>query len=202
MLPFKPVFGPADVEILERKTAWKRFFRMDKLVLSHRLFQGGATEPFERELFVRGNSVGVLLYDPEKKLIGLVEQFRIGALDEPLGPWILEVVAGMVEKGDDPRQTALNELAEETGIADVQLHPICDYLVSPGGTNEKVFLFCGIASLEGKQGVFGKADENEDIRLHILPEEEVFSALQNGNFNNAATTIALLWLKLHRTEFL
>lgn len=201
-MSLKPEFGSADVRILEQKTAWKQFFRMDELLLSHKLFKGGETRPFERELFVRGNSVGVLLYDPEKRLIGLVEQFRVGALDEPSGPWLMEVVAGMVEEGDDPRQTAMKELAEETGITEVELHPICDYLVSPGGTNEKVFLFCGMASLEGRQGIFGRGDENEDIRLHILPEEEVFAGLQKGHFNNAMTTIALFWLKLYQAQFL
>ena len=193
-------FGQDDFELVERQTLWQGFFRMERLRFRHRLFKGGYSAPIERELFVRGNAVGVLLYDPAKGLIGLVEQFRAGALNEPSGPWLWETVAGVIEDGD-PEQTARREVEEEAGIRDIRLYPICNYLVSPGGTDEKVFLYCGITDLEGKQGIFGKDGEHEDIRFHVLPEEKVFAALQQDCFNNAMTTIALLWLKLHKSDF-
>ena len=79
---------------------------MTRTVVEHRLFAGGWSQPLTRELFKRGDAVGVLLYDPVNHLIGLVEQFRLGAMDEKQGPWQYEVVAGMMRPEENPQQVA------------------------------------------------------------------------------------------------
>jgi ADP-ribose pyrophosphatase len=190
--------GDDDVEIISREVVYKGFFSMEKLHLRHRLFEGGWSQAFTRELFVRGWAVGVLLYDPERQRVGLVEQFRVGAVGLPEGPWQLEVVAGIVEAGETSENVASRELIEEAGIDCVELLPICDYLPSPGGSNERVELFCGLGRLPDKGGHFGLDSENEDILLHILSEKEAFDALAAGQCNNAATIICLQWLQLNR----
>src|SRR5690606_24812325 len=86
--PPTPDFTKEDVEILQCETLYQGFFRAEKMTLRHRLFRGGWTTPMAREIFVRGEAVGVLLYDKARDLIGLVEQFRIGALAEPHTPWL------------------------------------------------------------------------------------------------------------------
>ncbi len=191
--------GPASdaVEILDRESGYQGFFALHRVRLRHRLFAGGWSRPMTRELFVRGPAVGVLLYDPRLRLVGLVEQFRIGALGEPAGPWVLEVVAGMVEEGEDARAVALRETMEEAGIVELVLEPMCRYLTSPGGSDETHELFCGLTDLHGREGCFGLDDEHEDIRLVVMPETEAFAGLAAGRYNNAATIIALQWLALH-----
>lgn len=193
-------FSGNDVDIIDRQTVFEGFFKMERLVMRHRLFSGAWGAPITRELFARGEAVGVLLYDPVNRLVGLVEQFRTGALDEPNGPWLLEVVAGMVEPNEAPEVVAERELVEEAGIDQVRLHRICDYLVSPGGTSEKMHLFCGVANLAGRGGVFGLGSEGEDILFHVIPENQVFEAFEKGLCNNAATTICLLWLQQNRQK--
>src|SRR5690606_40580044 len=91
----KRQFAAGDFQLLARRTLFQGFFRMEECRVRHRLFRGGWSETYSRELFVRGSAVGVLLYDPGRDLVGLLEQFRVGALDDPAGPWLLEVVAGM-----------------------------------------------------------------------------------------------------------
>ncbi len=194
--------GDSDIELLSRKVVYQGFFAMEKLRLRHRLFEGGWSREFTRELFVRGQAVGVLLYDPERKLVGMIEQFRVGAIGLPEGPWQLEVVAGIVEAGETSEDVASRELVEEAGIDRVKLLPICEYLVSPGGTNERLELFCGLVDLRDKGGNFGLACENEDIFLHIMSEGEAFNALATGQCNNAASIICLQWLQLNRTRLL
>ncbi|OUS18139.1 ADP-ribose diphosphatase [Gammaproteobacteria bacterium 50_400_T64] len=191
-----------DVELLSREVVYKGFFSMEKLHLRHRLFEGGWSREFTRELFVRGRAVGVLLYDPERKLVGMIEQFRVGAIGLPEGPWQLEVVAGIVEPGETSTDVANRELIEEAGIDRVKLLPICEYLVSPGGTNECVELFCGLVDLRDKGGHFGLASENEDILLHVMSEQEAMDALAAGQCNNAASIICLQWLQLNRDNLL
>ncbi len=188
-------FSHQDVEVLERKQVFRGFFRMEEVTLRHRTFAGGWTKPFKRELFIRGDAVGVLLHDPINRLVGMVEQFRVGALREPETPWLFELVAGMVEPGETPEQVARRELLEEAGIESCELELICDYLVSPGGCDERLHLFYGVTDLSEAGGRFGLGSEQEDIFLHILSEEDAFKAFAAGRFNNAAAMIALLWLQ-------
>ena len=136
-------FGPSDYRVKSTETVFQGFFKMTRMLVEHRLFGGGWSKPLRRELFQRGDAVGVLLYDPHNHRIGLIEQFRPGALNEVRGPWQYEVIAGMVAPGETPEQTAVRELQEESGVAVEKLLPICDYLVSSGGTDEKMHLFCG-----------------------------------------------------------
>jgi ADP-ribose pyrophosphatase len=196
----KPEFKRDDVEIIRREELYKRFFRVEKVFLRHRLFEGGWGSEIGRELFVRGEAVAVVLYDPVRDLIGMVEQFRIGALDEPNGPWCYEVVAGMLEEGESPEEVARRELIEEANVTPYAMEYICNYLSSPGGSDEKLHLYCGLCDLSQAGGVFGLPEEGEDIRVHVFTADDVFAELLNGAFNNAAALICLQWLQLNRNR--
>ena len=117
-----------------------------------------------------------------------------------MGPWQFEVVAGMLEPGEMPADVAHREVQEEAGLSVDKLIPICDYLVSAGGTDEKMHMFCGLVDLTDKQGLFGLDSENEDIALHVWSYQDVLEARSAGRLNSAAVTIALQWLELsHKT---
>ena len=192
------IFGLNDVQIFRRERVYDGFFKMDRLCLRHKLFDGGWGPELTRELLSRGPAVAAVLYDPVNDLIGLVEQFRVGCLDEPSGPWALEVVAGILDCGGTPEQAIRRELLEEAGISPRELRYICDYLSSPGGCDEKLYLYCDIADLSQAGGIHGLEAEGEDIRLCIHPAAEVFANLYSGSMNNAATLICLQWLQLHQ----
>ncbi len=191
-------FGIGDYRLHDLQEVYRGFFTLQRARLQLRLFAGGWGGDVTREVLRREPAVAVLLYDPAHHLVGLVEQFRIGALDRPAGPWLLEVVAGIVDSGEQPEQVARRELREEAGIDEVDLYPICDYFVSPGGSNEHMTLFCGVTSLAGKGGIYGLPGDGEDIRFHVLDEAAAFSALADGRCDNAATIICLQWLQLNR----
>ena len=190
-------FGQEDYRVESKETLFQGFFRITRTVITHRLFGGGWSAPLKRELFQRGDAVGVLLYDPNNHLIGLVEQFRIGAQRDRFGPWQYEVVAGMIDVGQTASEVALRECHEEAGLAVQELVPICDYLVSAGGTDEKMHLYCGLVDLRDRAGIFGLDTEGEDILLQVWTYDEVMQAQSEGLLNSAAVTIALLWLQLN-----
>lgn len=194
----KPRFSRDDVEIIRREELYKRFFRVEKVFLRHKLFNGGWGREIGRELFIRGEAVAVVLYDPVNDLIGLVEQFRIGAMDEPNGPWCYEVVAGMLEAGETPEEVARRELIEEANVSPYAMEYICNYLSSPGGSDEKLHLYCGLCDLSQAGGIYGLPEEGEDIKMHVLAAEDVFAELLEGAFNNAAALICLQWLQINR----
>ncbi|UZK04620.1 NUDIX domain-containing protein [Venatoribacter cucullus] len=191
-----PLFTRQDTEVISQEVLYQGFFRMEKLQLRHRTFAGGWTPVFTRELFERGQAVCVLLYDPARDCVVLTEQFRAGALGDERSPWLLELVAGMVEPGEQYEQVARREALEEAGCAVGQLLPICGYWVSPGGTSEWVQLYCALIDSAPLGGLHGLDEEQEDIRLVTLSFTEAWQALQQGIINNAATIMALQWLKI------
>lgn len=196
-----PAFGLADVELLERESLHQGFFRMERLHYRHRRYQGGWSETIAREVLFRGEAVGAVLYDPVNDLIGLVEQIRPGAFEDPNGPWCLEVVAGMVEVGESIEDVVWRELKEEADLTPSSVDYICQYMASPGGCDERLHIFCAQADLSGLDGVINGLDsEGEDIRLLVIDAEDVFSNLYSGRFNNAATLISLQWLQMNRSR--
>lgn len=177
------------------------FFKVDLYQVQHALFAGGQTEIFTRELFERGEASAVLIYDPVRDLVVLTEQYRIGAaLDSDSSPWLLEVVAGMIEAGESAEDVARREAEEEAGCRLGELIPISSYWSSPGGTSEKVHLYCALVDSSGLGGIHGLAHEQEDILVKLIPFEDAFHGIERGEINNAATIIALQWLKLKHSE--
>lgn len=193
-------FEQKDVEIKESHVAYQGFFKLLTMRLKHRLFGGGWSSEITRELLDRGDACAALLYDPKNDLIGLIEQFRIGALKAEEGPWCLEVVAGMIEEGETPEQVVEREILEETGLRDVQLLPITSYYSSPGGSTELIHLFCGLCDLSHAGGVHGLSSEHEDILLRVFSAASVFPVMLRGRANNAATLIGLQWLSENRSR--
>lgn len=195
-----PHFQRSDADIERREVAFQGFFRLEKLTLKHKIFSGQWSNHFTREVFVRGNAVGVLLYDPHRDQILLIEQFRPGALyDESQSPWQFEIVAGMTEAGESSEDVVRREAMEEAGCTIEQLEFLMKYWVSPGGMDEQIELYCGmIDASQVREGVYGLDEENEDIRVELVSYAEAIQALQDGVINNAMAIIALQWLQLNR----
>ena len=187
-----------DIELLEKTEAYKGYFRIVRYRLRHRLFAGGWSGEVRREVFERGHAVGVLPYDPVADSVVLIEQFRIGALVAGMSPWLIEVVAGIVEEDETPEEVARRETQEEAGLEILALMPMCRYLVSPGGSSESVRLYCGRVDSRGAGGIHGLAEEHEDIRVDRLPYGEAMRLLEEGRVTNSVSLIALQWLALHR----
>lgn len=195
-----PETTPHGVEIFERKSAYKGYFRIDRYVLRHEKFDGTWTKPITREVFERGHAVAVLLYDPGLGVFVICEQFRIGAHAAGLPAWQIELVAGMIEDGEAPDDVCRREAIEEAGLEIETLWPITHYGVSPGGTSETVRLYLGRVSAAKAGGVFGLASEHEDIRVTAVSEQAFRALLDDGKIGNAATQLAAQWFFLHRDK--
>lgn len=192
--------SPTGVEIIERKTAYQGYFRIDRYVLRHEKFDGTWSKPMVREVFERGHAVAVLLYDPKLELFVLCEQFRIGALAANLPAWQIELVAGIIDEGETPDDVARREAIEEAGLDVQDLWPITHYCPSPGGTSETVHLYLGRVSAKAAGGIFGLPTENEDIRVTTATEIELRTLLDVGKIGNAATLLASQWFFLNRDK--
>ncbi len=198
-------FGLNDVKILAKAVCHDGFLKVDRLQLKCRLFEGGWSREFMREVLRREPGVGVLLYDPHLDKVLMVEQFRVGCLDDKTnGPWALELVAGLLEADETAEDVARREADEEAGVTVGRLLPICEYYNSPGGSSEKLTVFCaGFDANHYKNqagGVFGVETEAENIRTAILDRVEALDAVAKGRINNAMSIIALQWLQLNLAD--
>jgi len=189
------------VQILDKTVCYDGFFRIERYRLRHELFQGGWSRELTRELFERGHAAAVLPYDPMLDAVVLIEQFRIGALEAPGDPWLIEIVAGVIDHPDEtPEEVVRREAVEEADCTIQDIVPICDYFVSPGGTSECISLFCGKVDAASVGGVCGLEEEAEDIRVIVVPFPEAIAQLQAGNIRSAAPIIALQWLQLNHDQ--
>lgn len=195
-----PLLNRDDVELLKRETLHQGFFRLEALEFRHRLFEGGWSEPVRREVHSRFDAVGVLLYDPERDALVLIEQFRAGAIDDAVSPWKLELVAGLVEDGESLEDVARREAWEEAGCKVAELTKLHTYYPSPGACNEQVTLFCGLVDTQGLGGVHGLDEEHEDIRVHVMPFANAWELLAQGRLDNAMCLIGLHWLNSQRAS--
>jgi len=198
--PTKPDNPNRDWTVESSELVYNGFYNVEKLTFKHALFNGGQSSLVDREQFVRGNVVGVLAHDPRLDRVALVEQFRIGARNRPDHPWLLEIIAGMIEPGEQPKEVAIREAYEEAGIRLSNVKQVMHYLASPGASTEEVFIYFAEADLSDAAGVFGLEEEGEDILLHVLDTEEAFRQFESGKICNALSIIAMQWFRHHRLQ--
>jgi ADP-ribose pyrophosphatase len=186
-------------EIVERETVYQGRFRMESYRIRHTLHGGGWSETFTREVFERGHAAAVLPYDPFRDEVVLIEQFWPGPLAAGEHPWLVEIVAGMLDHdGESAEQVVRREAQEEAGIVISNIEPVVDCFMTPGGCSEQIAIFCGKTDSSSVTGIHGRDDEHEDIRPFTLPYQEVIKSLDKKQFKNAITVIALQWLCLNR----
>lgn len=193
-------FTKQDVEVISQKTLYRGFFKMTEYQFQHRLFRGGWSETIKREVFERGHAGVLLPYDPVRDEIVLIEQIRIPAFETSHTPWLLEVIAGMIEEGEDAEQVVRREAVEEAGIEVKRCQPALSYLSSPGGTTERMHIFVGEVDATTASGVHGLEGEHEDIRVLVVSREQAYQWVEEGIIDNAASVIAIQWLALHHEK--
>lgn len=186
------------LEILEKQLCYEGFFRLEAYRLRHELFAGGWSEVIEREVLQRGHAAALMPYDPQLDCVCMIEQFRIGALADSKGPWLLEFIAGIIEEGESPEQVARREAVEEGGLRVTELLPVSVFSLSPGGCTERIHLFCGRVNAENAGGIHGLVEEGEDILLRVVPFSDALALLRSQKITSATAIIALQWLALNR----
>lgn len=190
---------PEEIEVIDREAAYDGYFRVDRYRVRHATYAGPMSGEVVREVFERGHSAGLLPYDPVRDQIVLIEQFRIGALAAgEANPWLVEIVAGIVEDGEAPGDVVAREVVEETGLAVTDLIPICDMLPSPGGCSERCSLFCGRVDASTAGGIHGLGTESEDIRVFTARPDETLAMIGDGRIVNGIAIAALYWFALNR----
>lgn len=194
-----PVAQNADTRIESQQRVWDGRFPLDVVRFRHRRFDGTLSAIRVWELWRRGRAAAVVPYDPDGDQVVLIEQYRLPALAAGIDPVLVELPAGLCDAGETPEQTARREMLEEMSLPVTTILPIGDFLLTPGGADERCALYLGRvvappADADGIVGIAGLAEENEDIRTRVWPAARAIEAALAGRFANVITTLGLLWL--------
>ncbi|MBL4927587.1 NUDIX domain-containing protein [Fuscibacter oryzae] len=191
---------PQDVQVSARSEPYARFFAVEEYDLSFRQFGGQASPVVTRAVFLSGDAVTVLPYDPVRDRVLLVEQFRSGPFGRgDANPWQLEAIAGRIDPGETPEQAARREAVEEAGLTLGALETVAGYYPSPGICAEFLYSYVALCDLpDGSAGVFGVAGEAEDIRGHLIGFDDLMALVGSGEVGNAPLILTALWLQRER----
>lgn len=191
-------FSASDVSIESRENLFRGFIQVEKVTIKHRLFnKSNYSSSIHRELIHRPEAAGVLLYDNQQRRFALIEQFRIGALNDIVSPWQLEVIAGVLDGDETPETCIRRESLEEAGCEVHDLQHLFTFYPSAGACSEIFHLYVANVELPTSGGVFGMPDEGEDIQLHLFDYSDAPLLLKNGRLRNAPVIMALQWLTQH-----
>jgi ADP-ribose pyrophosphatase len=185
------------VQLLDNEAAFAGYFQINRLRLRFPLYAGGMSREVVREVLERGQVAAVLLTDPDRDTVVLIEQFRPGPYAAGDDPWLIEIVAGVIEGTEGAENMAEREAREEADCEITELLPVMRFFTSPGASTESVRLFCGRVDSTHAGGVHGLEEEGEDIRVLVMPVDEAIGLLNQGKIVNAKTIIALQWLSLN-----
>ena len=151
------------VEVISRRRVFDDFFKIDEAKLRFERYDGTMSDTVRRLNFERGDSAAALLFDARSRIVYLIEQFMYPTLAKA-GGWLQTVVAGMIDEDETPAEAIRREILEEAGFAAERIEPIADFFVSPGGSSERIVLFCALVSDGVRVGEGGGvATEHEDI---------------------------------------
>jgi ADP-ribose pyrophosphatase len=187
-------------ELVRQEVAFQGYFKVVRYFFRHTLHGGGMSGVMSREVFERGQAGAVLMYDPERDEVVLIRQFRAGAYVAGRHPWTWEVVAGIIEEKETAEIMIRRETVEEAGLEVGELIPIQNVMLTPGACSEACQIFVGRIDSSKAGGVFGLAEEHEDILVKVLPFAEAYAMVERNEVDNAVGVIALQWLALHRDE--
>ncbi|MBO1306685.1 NUDIX hydrolase [Enterococcus sp. 669A] len=148
----------------------------------------------KRELVFHHGGVGIIPITKENKMI-MVKQFR-----KPLEKVVLEIPAGKIDPGEGqyPEKTASRELEEETGYRAESLKYVAEMYLSPGFSNEKLYIYAAdkLEKVENPR----PQDDDEVLELYELTLEEAKQAITDGLICDAKTIYAVQYWELMQVK--
>lgn len=197
-VPFKKY---EDLKVLSKEQCYEGYQRVLSYTVQYPTFAGGMSAPVVREIVERPNAVAALLYHVASSSVILIEQCRVSLLSHPeTSPWLLEVVAGLIDLGESEVETLQREVQEEAGCVLRHWERIAAYFPTPGTVSEQIALYAAEVVALPTERLHGVVAEAEDICVHVFTVPEALALLEAGQAKNATTLIALQWLALHHTE--
>jgi ADP-ribose pyrophosphatase len=186
-----------EVNLIGKRRVWDGFFKIDELELRYQKFNGDMTSPMTRLVFERGDSVAAVLFNTDTRRLIFTRQFRAPSYEKGPG-WITEIIAGMIDPGEDPEHALRREVFEETGYRIRDARAISTFYLSPGGSSERILLYYAEVDSAAHSGEGGGVEgEGEDIQLVEMTVPEALAGVSSGRLPDAKTIVGILLVKKH-----
>ncbi len=187
------------VDIEQKRYILNDFFKIEEARLRFELFSGKMSQWMRRLSLERGDSVAVLVFNQTTEKLILINQFRYPTYKNNHG-WIIETIAGMIDLGETPEESARREVQEETGLNIDAFESIATFYPSPGGSSERIFLF--YSEVSGEKAKYketgGLIGEGEDIKAVEISIADALKKIKSGEIVDAKTIIGIYWLENHQ----
>jgi nudix-type nucleoside diphosphatase (YffH/AdpP family) len=171
------------------------WYTLKKTTFSYRRADG-TWQRQSRETYDRGNGAAILLYDPARRTVVLVSQFRYPAFVNGHDDLLLEVPAGLLDDAE-PEARIRAEVEEETGFRVKTVRKIFDAFMSPGSVTERLHFFVGEYAPEDRVSAGGgEADEGEDIAVEEVTIEDALAMIDTSAIRDAKTIMLLQYAAL------
>lgn len=136
----------------------------------------------QREIVHHHGGAAVLPLDSDGN-VWMVRQFRYA-----FGQELLEIPAGKLEPGENPKDAALRELEEECGLIADTVTDLGSIYPSVGYDNEVIHLYLA----QGLHKTPSRPDEGEFLTLERIPLEVLTQQALSGTVRDAKTVTAIL----------
>lgn len=148
----------------------------------------------KREVYDRGNGATILLYNPDKKSVVLIRQFRVATwVNGNDDGRLIETCAGLLDN-DEPEVCIRKEAIEETGYAVGEVSKVFELYMSPGGVTEIVHFFVARYD-DSLRANNGGGVEDEDIDVLELPFTRALEMVKSGEIRDGKAVILLQYLQ-------
>lgn len=169
--------------------------RLTRVTLDYRR-DDGTVQRLRRENYDHGNAASILLFNPTRRTVLLVRQFRYPVLANGDPAFLLEACAGLLD-GDDPLTCARREALEETGHEPKNIAHVSDIYMSPGSVQEKVSLFLGHYDETTYRNLGGGLiEEGEEVEVVEMDLGDAVAACGDGRIVDGKTIVLLQHLRL------
>lgn len=183
-----------NIEVIKDKVLSDNYFILRNITYDLTR-QNGDVIRHKREVYDRGNGATILLYNPEKKSVVLIRQFRVATwVNGNEDGRLIETCAGLLDD-DEPEVCIRKEAVEETGYAVSEVRKVFELYMSPGGVTEIVHFF--IARYDDSiRANSGGGVEDEDIEVLELPFAQALEMMKSGEIRDGKAVILLQYLQL------
>jgi ADP-ribose pyrophosphatase len=193
------------VLISHKQFEYEGYVKVEKAKLQFERFNGTMSPEITRFRHFRGDAVAVLIFDPIRLQVLLINQFRYPVYAKTGEGWFLECVAGMSEENESPTEVARREVGEETGLRLKSVELLAEYFLAPGGSSDRVSLFLGeVEDTQAPLGTHGLLHEGEEIQAEWVPLKQALAWIDSGKLSDAKAIIGLTLLerRLRKNEWI
>jgi GDP-mannose pyrophosphatase NudK len=185
-----------EIRLLEEKLLSHGRFRLT-MTKAEVVEADGSRRILSHEIYHHERAAAILLYDPDRGVVLLVRQVRLGGFQGGALQPMIEACAGMLD-GDEPAAGIVREAMEETGVAVGAARHVFDAYMSPGATTERISCFVARYALADRIGAGGGADADERIEIIEPTLGEALRMIERGDICDAKTIALLYYAEVHR----